>query len=380
MLIAVLDNGFLNGDQVPFLKPLRDENRIIDSYDFMGRETNVFDDGSHGLNVISTMAANQPGTMIGAAFNATYALYRTENDMLESPYEEIAWLMAAERADSVGADVINSSLGYNIFDDEFDKPEYNYTYQDMDGKTTIISRAARFATRTGILVVCSAGNEGNKAWHYVTAPADVDSVLTVGATNYERSYTALSSVGPNAAGQQKPDVAAVGLGAIVGNVSGNVASSNGTSFSSPLIAGFAAILWQAYPNLTAQQLIYVLKKSGHQASSPDNLLGYGVPSAVRAEEIIQNEFAPLGTESSLLKAIVLSPNPVQDNASLSIPQHLIGKMATLSVFGQNGKTLSILESRLTAHQPISATNLSAGLYLVKIRIDNQEKALKFVKQ
>ncbi|MCF2516844.1 S8 family peptidase [Dyadobacter sp. CY351] len=380
MLIAILDNGFLNADQVGFLKPLRDEKRIMDTYDFMGRESNVYNDGSHGLHVMSTMAANQPGTMIGAAFRANYALYRTENDFLESPYEEIAWLMAAERADSVGADVINSSLGYSQFDAEFNKPEYNYTYEDMDGKTTIISRAARYATRTGMLVVCSAGNEGNKPWHYVTAPADVDSVLTVGATNYERAYAALSSVGPNAAGQQKPDVAAVGLGSVIGNTSGNVASSNGTSFSSPLIAGFSTILWQAYPNLTAQQLIYVIKKSGHQASAPDNLLGYGVPSTVKAEQIIQDEFMPLGTEDDLLTAIVLLPNPVQENASLSIPPHLIGKKATLSIYGLNGKALSISESRLTSTQPIATNQLAAGLYLVNIRVDNHEKALKFIKQ
>lgn len=380
MLIAILDNGFLNADQVGFLKPLRDAKKIVDTYDFMGRETNVFNDGSHGLHVMSTMAANQPGSMIGAAFEANYALYRTENDFLESPYEEITWLMAAERADSVGADVINSSLGYSEFDAEFDKPEYNYTYQDLDGKTTIVSRAARYATRTGMLVVCSAGNEGNKVWQYVTAPADVDSVLTVGATNYERVYTALSSVGPNAAGQQKPDVAAVGLGSVIGNASGNVASSNGTSFSSPLIAGFATILWQAYPNLSAQQLINVIKKSGHQASAPDNLLGYGVPSAVKAEQIIQEDYTPLGTEGDLLKEIVLSPNPVLDNASLTIPPHLIGKKATLSLYGLNGAVLSVSEARLTTVQPIAANQLSAGLYLVKIRIDSHEKALKFIKQ
>ena len=146
------------------------------------------------------------------------------------------------------------------------------------------------------------------------------------------------------------------------------------------MAGFSTILWQAYPNLTAQQLIYVIKKSGHQASAPDNRLGYGVPSAVRAEKIIQEEFSPLGTEDNLLSSIVLSPNPVQENASLSIPQHLIGKKAVLSLYGQNGKTLNTLEAMLTANQPIASSQLPAGLYLVKIKVANQEKALKFIKQ
>jgi serine protease AprX len=380
MIIAVIDNGFNSSDKVGFLKPLRDENRIIDTYDFMARESNVYNDGSHGLNVMSTMAADLPGTMIGAAFKATYALYRSENDYIESPYEEITWLMAAERADSIGADVINTSLGYAFFDNEFDKPEYNYTYADMDGKTTIISRAARFATRTGMLVVCSAGNEGDNAWHYVTAPADVDSVLSVGATNYERSYVPLSSVGPNAAGQQKPDVAAVGLQAIAGNTAGNVSGYNGTSLASPQIAGLCAILWQAYPQLTAQQIINAVKMSGHQSTNPDNLLGYGVPNLVRAAEYIDNNFTPLGTENEMIKQIIIAPNPAQKELVLTIPAALVGKKANLALFGVNGASLGNSESQLAASQSISTAHLASGLYVLKIRVNNQERALKFIKQ
>ncbi|GGC00042.1 S8 family peptidase [Dyadobacter sediminis] len=380
MLIAVMDNGFNSGDKVGFLKPLRDENRIVDTYDFMARESNVYNDGSHGLNVLSTMAAYLPGTMIGAAFKASYALYRSENDYIESPYEEITWLMAAERADSIGADVINTSLGYSYFDNEFNRPEYNYTYADMDGKTTIISRAARFATRTGMLVVCAAGNEGDNAWHYIAAPADVDSVLTVGATNYERSYAPLSSVGPNAAGQQKPDVAAVGLQAVAGNTAGNVSGLNGTSLASPQIAGLCAILWQAYPQLTAQEIIKVVKMSGHQATAPDNLLGYGVPDLVKAVEYIDSNFKPLGTESETIRQIVIAPNPAQKELVLTIPAALVGKKANLALYGVNGASLGNMESQLAASQVISTAHLSSGLYFLRIRVNNQERALKFIKQ
>ncbi|CAG5069519.1 hypothetical protein DYBT9623_02255 [Dyadobacter sp. CECT 9623] len=380
MLIAVMDNGFVNGNTLGFLNQLRTENRILDTYDFLNRETNVYNSGSHGINVLSTMAAYQPGTMIGAAFKASYALYHTENDFGESPYEEITWLLAAERADSLGADVINTSLGYYSFDDDFASDAYNYTYEDMDGKTTIISRAARYATRTGMLVVNSAGNEGNNSWRYITAPADVDSVLTVGASNYDRSYAALSSIGPNAAGQQKPDLAAVGVGTVVGTISGSAASGNGTSFSSPLIAGLAAILWQAHPSLTAQQIIYVLKKSGHQAAAPDNLLGYGVPSAVKAEQIIADEFTPLGTEKELVSAIVLAPNPVTSNVTLTIPPALIGKHARLNLLGINGVSRYDKNERLTESHTIFAGDLPAGLYLISIQVDNQERILKFIKK
>ncbi|TLV01141.1 S8 family peptidase [Dyadobacter luticola] len=379
MLVAILDNGFSQGEEVGFLKTPRDEKRIVDTHDFVDRDGNVYNNGSHGLNVLSTIAAYQPGTMIGAAFKASFALYHTENDGGESPYEEITWLLAAERADSLGVDVINSSLGYTTFDGEFDTDAYNHTYEDMDGKTTIISRAARIATRTGMIVTVSAGNDGNKSWHYISAPADVDSVLSVGATTYDRTYAAFSSVGPNAAGQMKPDISAVGAGAIVGTTAGTASSSNGTSFSSPLIAGLATVLWQEHPSLTAQQIIYVLKKSGHNAANPDNMIGYGVPSVTKAEEIIQNEFMPLGTEKEMLQAVVVSPNPAHAEVTLTIPQTLVGKNAELNIYGATGSSHFKSATRLSEKHNINTRQLPAGLYLIHLKVENQERTLKFIK-
>ena len=380
MLVAIMDNGFRNGDQLGFLESAREEKRIVDTHDFVAREANVYNDGSHGLNVLSIIAAYEPAKMIGGAFKASFALYRTENDAAESPYEEITWLLAAERADSLGVDVINTSLGYSQFDGEFGNASYNYTYEDLNGNTAIISRAARFATRTGMLVVNSAGNEGNKPWKYVSPPADVDSVLTVGAVTYDRSYSASSSVGPTANGVQKPDVAAVGVGAVVGTTTGSVGTSNGTSFSSPLIAGLATILWQAYPKLTAQQLIQVLKKSGHQADKPDNLLGYGVPSALKAQQIIGQEYTPLGTEKSSLQAVVLSPNPANDHITLSIPSPLVGKKATLKLVTVNGIIQQHSQENLQSRHSIPTGQLSAGLYVVQIQVEGKERSLKFIKR
>jgi serine protease AprX len=380
MLIAILDNGFARGNEVAYFKQLRDEKRIVDTHDFVARDGNIYNDGSHGLNVMSTIAAYLPGTLVGAAFKASFALYVTENNLGESPYEEITWLMAAERADSLGADVLNSSLGYTTFDDEFDSPAYNHTYKDMDGKTTIVSRAARYATRKGILVVNSAGNDGSNSWHYIGAPADVDSVLTVGATNYDRSYSSLSSVGPNSAGVQKPDLAAVGAGTVVGDLAGGATNSYGTSFSAPQIAGVAAILWQAYPNLTAQQVIYVLKKSGHLAAAPDNMLGYGVPNLIKAQEIIKNEFSPLGTEGELLNSVILSPNPAQEQVTLSVPAALVGKMADINMYSAGGSALHSAQARLNARHTIATGQLGSGLYLIRLKVGNQEKILKFIKR
>ncbi|ACT96207.1 S8 family peptidase [Dyadobacter fermentans] len=380
MLIAVLDNGFSQADEVAYFKQLRDDKRIVDTHDFVARDGNVYNDGFHGLNVMSTIAAYLPGNLVGSAFKASFAMYVTENNAGESPYEEITWLMAAERADSLGADVINSSLGYTTFDDEYDSPAYNHTYKDMDGKTTIVSRAARYATRKGILVVNSAGNDGNNSWQYVGAPADVDSVLTVGASNYDRSYSSLSSIGPNAAGIQKPDVAAVGAGTIIGDLAGGASSGYGTSFSAPQIAGLAAVLWQAFPQLTAQQVIYVLKKSGHMSNSPNNMLGYGVPNAVKAQEIAKNEFSPLGTENALLSSVTLSPNPAQNEVTLAIPHTLVGKTGHVSLYAANGASLYDATARLGAKHVIATAQLASGLYLVRLQVDSYERTLKFIKR
>jgi serine protease AprX len=380
MLIAVFDNGFTKANELDYFKPLFDDKRVIDSFNFLSRQTNVYASGDHGRNVLSLIASYKPGTLVGAAFKASFALYVTESDAIESPYEEVTWLMAAERADSLGVDVINSSLGYSQFGGVFDTPTYNYTYSMMDGKTTIISRAARIAGRKGMLVVNAAGNEGNnKNWPYLLAPADVDSVLTVAASDYFRNYASLSSVGPNAARQLKPDVAAVGQGAIVGNASGGVSSGSGTSYASPQIAGLSAILWQAHRSLSAQQIISVLKKSGSQASKPDSLLGYGVPDVLRAEAIIQVDYPILGTEGDELNEIILSPNPVDEDIQLAIPESLRGRTAAIQVISLNGRTIAQRQITFTAKPVLSTGDLSPGLYILRINVGSRQRALKFLK-
>ncbi len=273
LLIGVFDSGFTNADQQGYLSHLFENGRIVDTYDFIDRNAHVYDDHSHGLQVLSVMASRWEGNLVGPAFDADYVLYRTENVYSETPYEEVAWLLAAERADSLGVDIINTSLGYN----SFDNAALDYTYAQMDGKTAIISRAARFAARTGMLLVASAGNEGSNSWKYITAPADVDSVLTVGAVTSTGARSSFSSFGPNAEGVTKPDVAALGSGVSMGSVSGTVTSSNGTSFSSPLVASFAALLWQVYPGKTAQELAAYIRSIGNKANQPDDATGYGIP-------------------------------------------------------------------------------------------------------
>ncbi|TDB68251.1 S8 family serine peptidase [Arundinibacter roseus] len=375
ILIAVLDAGFSRGNEVQYIRHLFDNKQIIDTYDFISRESDVFDDHFHGLNCLSTIAANQPGTMVGAAFEADFALYRSENEYSETPYEEATWLMAAERADSVGADILSCSLGYN----QFDNPIYDYSYADMDGKTALVTRAAQQAARTGMLVVNAAGNSGNDPWKFITAPADADSILTVGATFSNRSYAPFSSVGPTADGRLKPDVAAMGAGTVIGNNLGlgTVSTGSGTSFATPQIAGFAALLWQAYPFLRTQELIQIIRRAGHQAANPDNLLGFGVPTIQIAEETIQTEYTPLGLEPSLVEHIEIYPNPVEDYVSLHFGP--VSTMALLQLYTPTGTMVQshALTTVPTVQIPVSA--LPAGTYILKITMNKEIKALKFLK-
>ena len=179
--IAILDAGFCHVDQIPAFDSLWDNNRILGTRDFNLPGNNVFADSmhTHGTSVLSTMGANLPGQIVGTAPHASFWLIRTEVAWYEAPVEEYNWAAGAEFADSIGADIINSSLGYTTFNDMI----FNHTHADMNGNTTPVTRAADLATSRGMMVVNSAGNDGDKPWHYIGAPADGDSVLTIGAVN-----------------------------------------------------------------------------------------------------------------------------------------------------------------------------------------------------
>jgi subtilisin family serine protease len=378
VLIAVLDAGFSRANQVGYLKHLFDEKRIIDTYDFITRDGNVYNDHFHGLNCLSTIAANQPGVMVGAAYEASFALYRTENELSETPYEEAAWLIAAERADSLGADIISCSLGYNTFDD----PRHDYTIQDLDGKTALVTRAAQQAVRTGILVVNSAGNSGNDPWKFITSPADADSILAVGATYANRSYAPFSSIGPTADGRIKPDVSAQGVGTVIGNNIGEgfASTGNGTSFSAPQIAGLAAILWQAYPQLTTQQLITVIKKSGHLAANPDNMLGFGVPTIQVAEDIVLRDYPPLGVEPTEASSISLYPNPTDAYVSLRFAANLEGQSADIQLLNASGVVVRQESKTIKPIVTIPIQTLQGGIYFVRVSTRQGVRVLKFIKK
>ena len=368
MLVAILDAGFRNANQVPFLSQLFQENRVVGTYDFVKKETSVYEDDSHGQNVLSIMAGYQEEQLVGPAYKATYLLLRTEDASSETPVEEVNWLLGAEYADSSGVDVINSSLGYTTFDD----PTQNHTYNDLNGQTTLISRAARWAAEAGMLVVVSAGNEGNDPWHYIGAPADVATVLSIGAVDRNGIKAPFSSFGPTSDGRVKPDLVAHGLGTTLGSSSGLITTGNGTSYSAPLVAALATGLWQANPRLTAQQVIECLRQSGSQYTKPDNELGYGIPNFERASTVAAESYS-----------LLIYPNPFTSADRITVQWNEIplNQIIDATVTNSAGQVVwrQKYASDRAANFSLQTLSLSPGLYFLTLSAPNAKRTVKLMK-
>lgn len=281
MRIAVLDAGFKRMNKLSLFKHLYANHKIVYTNDLVDKESDVYDDDDHGLHVIGCMAANKPGTMVGTAPDAEYVLIRTEANRYENMLEELHWVRAAEIADSLGVDVINSSLGYNHFDEK----RLNHSHEDLDGKSAYISRGADLAVTRGILVVNSAGNDGNKSWGKLDFPADAELPLIVGAMRANKEVTSFSSPGPTADMRIKPDIAALGHQVTIATTYGT-GTGNGTSYSTPIVTGLATCLWEADPSLTPLQLKQVIIHSSHLLNTPDYSVGHGLPDFNLALKII----------------------------------------------------------------------------------------------
>ncbi len=287
MTISMLDAGFYNYNTLDAMDSIVANGQIISTWDFVNNEANVANDNAHGMQCLSTIAANLPGRFVGKAPKANFYLFVTEDVRSEYPIEEHNWVCGAERSDSAGADIISSSLGYYGFDD----PSLNYTYQDMDGNTTIAARGADLAAKKGILVFNAAGNEGSGAWKYIMTPADGDSVVAVGSVNTSRVPANSSSYGPSADGRIKPDVASVGVSAVIQATNNTIATGNGTSFACPNMAGLSACLWQAFPEFNNIKIIETLREAGDKFNSPDDRTGYGIPDMKKAFSSLLNQYA-----------------------------------------------------------------------------------------
>lgn len=293
IVMAILDAGFRNYTTNPALDSARLQNRILGTWDYVNNESSVTEDDTHGLYCFSIIASNRPGLIVGTAPHASFWLLRTEQAGVEYPVEEQYWAAAVEFADSAGADMISSSLGYVNFDD----PAFNHSFAQRDGNTALVTRAADYAARKGMIVMNSAGNSGTHTGDtkYISCPADGDSVVAVGATTQAGSIAAFSSWGPNGAGKLKPNIVSVGQNAVFAGLTGAPASGNGTSYSNPNIAGLIACLWQAFPELTNMQIIDAVQKSAHKYNNPDDRYGYGLPDFKKAMVSLLQQQATAGS-------------------------------------------------------------------------------------
>ncbi len=371
VLIAVIDGGFKNADLIPSLDHLRNRNGIKGTYDFVNRTEFVYDYNDHGTAVMSVLAGMIPGAIEGSAPGADYWLLRSEITGSEYPVEEDLWTSAAEFADSIGADIISSSLGYCTFDD----PLMDYRFSDMDGDKAFVSRAADIAASLGILVVNSAGNERTTPWIRIIAPSDGDSVLAVGAVSGDRIISSFSSAGPSSDRQIKPDIVSQGVSVPVQVSPAMIARANGTSFSCPLISGICACIMQAVPQATNMEIISALQSASDRYLVPDSLYGFGIPDIEKTIAILQDKHL-----SKPASGIVVFPNPFRNE--LFITFSVIPEKLTVELFDQGGRLMMkreysdfISRSLILDYLPVPGK----GVYFVRLITPDESYIHKIIK-
>lgn len=366
MTIAVMDAGFTNVNSGPAFDSIRNNGGILGGYDFVDGTSNPYVGSNHGTMVFSCLAGNKPNVIMGSAPMAWYWLFRTEEGGSETLVEEYNWIRAAEFADSVGVDIITTSLGYT----EFDISSQNHNYNTLNGRTAPMSIAATMAARKGIFVLNSAGNDGGAPWKYVGVPADADSICSVGAVDTAGVYAGFSSQGPTADGRIKPDLVATGAGAMVCDQS-NVCfkGANGTSFSCPILAGAVACFWQGNPQLNNIALLNEMKSRASNAKKPNNLIGWGIPKLCEfGYPRVNFPFSFTASYNTSQQLLTLKfTESVLDYATLEIFDLLGHKLFTTS--------LDVLSEKLSINVAIAAS----GVYLARITTPNGEVTKKFIK-
>lgn len=384
--IAVLDAGFDAVDTLDVFDSLRAQKRIIAAYDFVEKnDTSLFREDKHGMQVLSTIVANLPGEMVGTAPHASVLLARTENSRSETQQEEHNWVSAVEWADSIGVDVIHTSLGYH----DFDNDDEDYKYEDMDGNTAIITRAADMAAARGILVTTSAGNEGSYGWGYITAPCDGDSILCIGSVNKNGRYSSFSSRGPTADGRIKPDIVAMGSRSVVASPRNYITNSDGTSFAAPIVAGMVACIRQAHPDRSITDIFQAIRLSGNRFTEPDEKYGYGIPDAGFADSLLSNvkDLSTVVIEPKEIKPpkesseVVFTENP---QSTLKLAEGVLNVTCegmideVYIMYGKQRLIFDDADHKIGLRQATFNTKyLLKGDYYLYIKTDQYEERIKF---
>lgn len=379
MHIAIMDGGFEGMPETPAFDSLFVNGQILGTHDFVEGDDYVFESSSHGRNVASCMVANMPFLFVGTAPKAKYYLFKTEDVKGEYWIEEYNWIAAIERADQLGVDVVNSSLGYYDFDDN----DMDYGYVDIDGKTSAMTKAANFAAQKGMLVVTSAGNEGNDKWKHITVPGDADSVLTVGAVDRDRYYARFSSLGFEEKSIIKPNVMARGAIAVVAAKKRyDTSYSNGTSFSAPIMAGMVSTFWQAFPDRSNMEIIHTLENHGHYKDKPDNVYGYGVPDFFAAYKSLRKSVIELKPKQRYYYHLTNAKNNLDIFMS-----NIKAYKASISLHNTTGKlfyegesTFKTKNDKLLWYQTIpNWEKLPDGVYFLTIELDDFTKRILIAK-
>jgi hypothetical protein len=376
MLIAIFDAGFIGTNTHIGFDSLRNGN-LLDVHNFVLNTDSIYDYDTHGTVALSTMAGYMPSKYVGSAPLAQYALYVTEDNNSEQPIEMDNMLAASERADSLGADVISVSLGYDYMDGNF-----SLMYADIDGITTTGAKAANIATKKGILFVPSAGNDGGTPWHYILSPGDADSALTVGAVYSNGAAVPFSGYGPNAAGRIKPDVCDLGSAVSVFNATtdSDLATEDGTSFSTPQIAGWAACLRQANNKALPFAVRNAIIQSADHYSNPDSELGYGIPDFSKAMQLLSiNDTIPTDTTNW----ITVSPNPFTSFLTIKLMLATV-QYARFYIYDATGRKVfqygQMIDSwkNSVVQLPIGSS-LASGIYFMSVSAGYHRAVVKMLK-
>ena len=374
-VIAVIDAGFTNANIHPAFDSLRTQNRLLGTWNFSSNTPDVYGYSNHGTSVLSCMAALVPDTMIGTAPHAKYYLLRSEEEATEYEVEEYNWAAAAEFADSVGVDVINSSLGYT----EFDARSQNHTYADMNGNTAVVTLAAKMASEKGVLVVNSAGNSGNDPWFYIGAPADADEVFTIGSVSPFEDISGFSSNGPTSDGRIKPDVCAQGSQTYLARPSDlGYGTGSGTSFSSPVTAGFSACAFELYkvshPSAKPADVKAWIKKYADRATQPNNQYGYGIPDG---SKLLLNA----SVENTSKNTYKVYPNPSTNTLFINV-NNGNNRVWDFQISDALGKVLyarefDTVELLMGIELP---PNISKGFYIISLSTENDSFKQVIIKE
>lgn len=364
VLIGVLDSGFEGVDSSLAFEAVRERGGIRGTWDLVDHDGDVYDDHWHGRSVLSCMAARLDSQMIGTAPEADYVLIRTETIHSEYPVEEDNWVSGVELADSLGCDVLNTSLGYTTFDDS----TMDHTYAMLDGQTLRCSIAANIASRKGMVPVLSAGNSGEGDWYHIGAPADAVDVLTVGGVNADALHAPFSSHGPSADGRVKPDVCAMGQGTTVLNIGvDSVVSANGTSFAAPVLAGLVACLWGDHPTRSAQEIMVAVRQSATLYDDPNDSLGYGIPDFGAASAWLQLTSVE---QVEVTRSTLIHPSPFIDRMVIRDPGMQLGA-AYAALFDTDGRALLFVRAYVDGSNELVLADhrlqlLPAGPYVLVV--------------